>query len=293
MCVNETFVIKGNRTITCQYTGLSSKPPQCVLRACQEPPIVEHAHIEQHQNVSEVYPWHTQVTYVCDNKTFHMEVNSTITCLKNEDWSPALECVELVPDIIYKNKLKTLEIVLPTAFVALLVLTSSCLVILYKRKLKFKHVSLPDAFTLDNTSLTRMRMYDALICYQFDADGLLVMNTIKPEFEEKHDPPFKLCIHDRNFTPGCDIFDNIQVAIENSNSAILVMSQGFVDSMWCPQEFQYCHIEHMKDPAFKLFVIMMQPMESLQNLTECMKQYFVQETYLKKDDEKLFTKIAS
>ena len=85
----------------------------------------------------------------------------------------------------------------------------------------------------------------------------------------------------------------MQVAIENSNSAILVMSQGFVDSMWCQQEFQYCHIEHMKDPAFRLFVIIMEPMESLQNLTECMKQYFVQETYLKKDDENLFKRIAT
>ena len=78
-----------------------------------------------------------------------------------------------------------------------------------------------------------------------------VKNTIIPELEEKHDPPFKLCIHENDFEPGHGILDNMQVAIVNSNSAILVMSQGFVDSMWCQQEFQYCHIEHMKDPAFR------------------------------------------
>ena len=116
-CVNETFVMKGNRTITCQYTGLWSKPPQCVLRACPTPPIVEHAHIGEHQNVSEVYPWHTQITYVCDNKTFLMEGNSTITCLKNEHWSPA-------PESTNQDILKTLEIVLPTVFVAFLTFTS-------------------------------------------------------------------------------------------------------------------------------------------------------------------------
>ena len=48
-CVNDTFVMKGNSTITCQYTGTWSKPPQCVLRTCPAPPIVEHAHIEQHR----------------------------------------------------------------------------------------------------------------------------------------------------------------------------------------------------------------------------------------------------
>ena len=50
----------------------------------------------------------------------------------------------------------------------------------------------------------------------------------------------------------------------------------------------------MKDPAFKLFIIMMQPMDSLQNLTECMKQYFVQETYAEERWwEIIHTKIAS
>ena len=292
-CVNETFVMKGNHTITCQYTGTWSHPPQCVLRACPEPPIVEHAHIEEHQNVSEVYPWHTQITYVCDNKTFHMEGNSTITCLKNEHWSPAPECFEVTPDTNNQKILKTLEIVLPTVFIVLVTIISISLVILYKQKLKLKGNSLSDAFTLDNVDLTRMKKYDAFVCYQFDADDDFVKNIIIPELEEKHDPPFKLCIHENDFEPGYGILDNMQVAIENSNSAILVMSQGFVDSMWCQQEFQYCHIEHMKDPAFKLFIIVMRPVDSLKNLTECMKQYFVQETYLKKDDEKLFTKIAS
>ena len=122
---------------------------------------------------------------------------------------------------------------------------------------------------------------------------ILLRTTIIPELEQKHDPPFKLCVHENDFELGKKIFDNMQTAIENSNSAILVMSQGFLDSDWCPQEFEYCHIEHMKDPAFKLFIILMQPVDSLKNLTECMKQYFVQETYAKKDDEKLFIKIAS
>ena len=293
MCVNETFVMKGNNTITCMYTGTWPHPPQCVLRVCPAPPLVEHAHLEGHHNVNEVYPWHTQVTYVCDNKTFHMEGNSTVTCLRNEHWSHVPECVEFVPNRNNQTKLKTLEIVLPTIFVVLLTVISSSLVILYKRKLKLKHNIWPDKFTQDNSSLTRMKRYDAFICYQFDADDDFVKNTIILELEQNHDPPFKLCIHENDFEPGYGILDNMQTAIQNSNSAILVMSQGFVDSMWCQQEFQFCYIEHMKDPAFKLFVIMMQPMDSLNNLTECMKQYFVQETYLKKGDEKLFTKIGS
>ena len=44
---------------------------------------------------------------------------------------------------------------------------------------------------------------------------------------------FTLCIHSRNFIPGHDIKENIEEAIEGSNSVIVIMSQGPVDSMWC------------------------------------------------------------
>ena len=250
---------------------------------------MEHAHY----NVSEVYPWHTQVTYICDNETYHMEGNNTVTCLKNQHWSLVPDCVEFIPNTVNEGIAQLLEIVLPTVVLVLLVISSSCLVFWYKRKLKLKRITLAETFMLDDTSLTRMKKYDAFICYQFDADDEFVKNTIIPELEQNHDPPFKLCIFDDAFLPGSSILDNIQVAIENSNSAILVLSQGFVDSNWCQQEFQLCYMEHMKDPAFKLFVIMMQSKDSLQNLTEFMKEYLTREIYLKKDDQKLFSKIAS
>ena len=79
------------------------------------------------------------------------------------------------------------------------------------------------------------------------------------ELEEKYNPQFKLCMHDRDFTPGKQILENIQEARENSNSAIIVMSQHFVESDWCIGEFTQCYTENMKDPAFRSFVIMTQP----------------------------------
>ena len=77
--------------------------------------------------------------------------------------------------------------------------------------------------------LSRKRTFDATIFYHFDTDDYFVLNQLLPELEEERD--FKLCIHSRNFTPGRDIKDNIEEAIENSKSVIIIMSQGFVDSM--------------------------------------------------------------
>ena len=48
----------------------------------------------------------------------------------------------------------------------------------------------------------------------------------------------------------------------------------------------------MKDAAFQLFIIIMQPIHTLQNSTESMKTFFAQRTYLERDDPNLIKKIA-
>ena len=71
------------------------------------------------------------------------------------------------------------------------------------------------------------------------------------------------------------------------------MSQEYVDSLWCKEEFEQCYMEHMKDPAFKLFVILMQPAEQLHGTSEYMKSFFESKTYLERDDPKLYEKIGN
>ena len=107
------------------------------------------------------------------------------------------------------------------------------------------------------------------------------------------DPPFKLCIHTRDFNPDSHITDNVQNAIKNSNSAIIVMSQAFVNSGWCQYEFKSCFIENMKDPTFKLCIIMMQRVYDLINTTEVMKDYFRTKTCLESGDPLLFLRVSS
>ena len=49
--------------------------------------------------------------------------------------------------------------------------------------------------------------------------------------------------------------------------------------MWCKEEFTHCYIENMKDAAFNLFVIMMQPADTLVNISPYMKTFFANKTY--------------
>ena len=48
----------------------------------------------------------------------------------------------------------------------------------------------------------------------------------------------------------------------------------------------------MKDLNFQLFVIVMQPVHTLQNSTESMNTFYSQRTYLERDDPNLIKKVA-
>ena len=138
--------------------------------------------------------------------------------------------------------------------------------------------------------MKRNREFDAFVIYCFDSDHDFVIDTLIPQLEEA--TTLKLKIHSRDFKLGCKVEDNIKDAIMTSNNAIVLVSAGFIKSRWCMKEFTHCYIEHTEDPAFKLFVIMMQPMRELPQLPLNMKELVTEQTYVERRDPELFTKLA-
>ena len=121
-------------------------------------------------------------------------------------------------------------------------------------------------------------------------------DTVLPTLEENHSPPFRLCNPMRDFEPGLTIMDNIQSAIRNSNSAIIIMSQHYVNSPWCTAELEECCTENMKDPGFKLFIIMMQARDALVNINQYesyVQRFLSSDKVLDRYDPDLFKKISS
>ena len=244
-----------NGTIPCIYKPVTCKPPPNIMNA-----VISGR--------NETYEALSAVNYSCESNKFRMEGNNTVTCQYSGEWSELPQCV--------KNSVTPLVIVLPVLIFPLL--TLGMILIRY--------------LCLGKRQLYRNKKFDAFVCYNFDTDHKYVTDIILPELEEKHDPPCKLCFDSQDFKPGVHIKENIKEAVTNSNSAIVVLSQGFVDSIWCREEFSDCYIENMKDSAFRLFVIMMQPVENLENVSEYMNSFFEKKTYLLKDDPQLFPKIG-
>ncbi|XP_077988112.1 uncharacterized protein LOC144442607 [Glandiceps talaboti] len=74
--------------------------------------------------------------------------------------------------------------------------------------------------------------YDAFVCYN-ENDRDWIMQQLVPHLENIDPPNFKLCLHERDFMPGIDIFDNILESIETSHKTMLILSPGFAQSEWC------------------------------------------------------------
>ena len=268
--------------VRCDYLPSKDGPIPCFYKpvTCDSPPNITSDIILNGQNENSSDAVHSEVQYSCVNESYRIEGENISTCMYSGQWSKPPRCVPMSYKSVEKQNGDPLKIVLPLLIIPLAIFIIVHLV----RKCRGEK---------NEKSLTRIRQFDAFVCYDYrDNDRIFAEETLRIELEENRDPHFKLCIHRRDFQAACDIMWNIRNAITNSNSAIIVMSQNYIDSLWCKEEFEQCYMENMKDPAFKLFVIMLQPENEVVNTSEYMESFFRRKTYLEIDDPKLFKKIA-
>ena len=261
---------------------------------CDSPPDVTDSTVVVNSTQKDVYQLHDVVQYACVNDTFKMIGNASITCRYSGQWSQSPpKCLS-----VNNSGMKYVHFALQVIFVLLLVIFIF-IGFKYKRKsspeLKEEMIQLDtllaqltdsdesllpskrqqgSTLSLDSLpSLKRNREFDAFVLYHFDSDDDFVVNSLIPELEEVKN--LRMNIHSRDFQPGCKIDENIEEAIKSSNNAVILMSAGFTTSRWCADEFTHCYIEHVEDPAFKLFVIMMEPLERLTHVTPNMRLFLL------------------
>ena len=175
-----------------------------------------------------IYQLHDVVQYACINEAFQMRGSNSIECLYNGEWShPIPRCTVQTNSYVH-----SLHIIIPIRIIPVVALLLRIFII----KMKSKR----------NHALSRAREFDACVCYKFDTDNDYVVKVILKSLEGICDPPLKLCVHERDFVPGLYIKDNIKGGITKSNSAIIGMSQAFIDSEWCQEEFTHYFMESIK-----------------------------------------------
>ncbi|XP_074194520.1 toll-like receptor 2 isoform X1 [Rhinolophus sinicus] len=101
--------------------------------------------------------------------------------------------------------------------------------------------------------------YDAFVSYS-EQDSHWVENLMVQELEH-FNPPFKLCLHKRDFIPGKWIIDNIIDSIEKSHKTIFVLSENFVKSEWCKYELDFSHFRLFDENDDAAILILLEPIE--------------------------------
>nr|XP_056711688.1 toll-like receptor 2 [Euleptes europaea] len=99
--------------------------------------------------------------------------------------------------------------------------------------------------------------YDAFVSYS-EHDSEWVENVMVQELEQAN-PPFKLCLHKRDFMPGKWIVDNIIDSIEKSYKTLFVLSEHFVQSEWCKYELDFSHFRLFDENNDAAILILLEP----------------------------------
>ncbi|XP_061440513.1 toll-like receptor 2 [Rhineura floridana] len=99
--------------------------------------------------------------------------------------------------------------------------------------------------------------YDAFVSYS-EQDSEWVENVMVQELEQAS-PPFKLCLHKRDFMPGKWIVDNIIDSIEKSSKTLFVLSEHFVQSEWCKYELDFSHFRLFDENNDAAILILLEP----------------------------------
>ena len=268
LVANCSYLPPANGSLPCFYKPVT----------CPAPPNVQNGFRVNYSDTNTSYPLDSVQEYVCQDE-YKIRGDSTVTCLYSGQWTEVPVCVNKRTSSMSPISVVLPILILPLVLSIAILLRFTCSgqqVIQYQNIAEQRH-------------LRRAKEFDAYVCYASDNDCDFAEYTIR----EALDPPFHLCTHRRHFKPSYTIVWNILNAVKNSNSAIIVMSQDFVDSDWCRLEFEVCFMENKKtDPAFRLFVIMMQPEKTLENISEYMEIFFKHNSYLEVEDPDKFHKIA-
>ncbi len=283
--VGEAFV----NSIHCHYFQYKAQSKLCYYEEvfCNEPDFLANGHYNTVKGNSSFLAGAT-IEHVC-SEGYELDGPKNSTCLVSGEWSSKSHCTKIPAqtdaDLSLENVL--LFIGLPLMVVLISVLTIIPIILWRKRRSKENS---------QNNHKKRNKDNDAFVSYYSEDSSLeqtFVRKILSTRLEQEHESPFKLVIHERDFRAGTNIVTNIINAIHKSNSAIILLSQNYVNSRWCRDEFEWCVEESKKDPAFQLYVILMEPDRELTGLSDYMEKYLKTVTYLKRTDPGLLEKIIA
>jgi len=129
------------------------------------------------------------------------------------------------------------------------------------------------------------RIYDAFVSYAHQDEDFVVEQLV-PQLETPRDgfPPFRLCLHYRDWLAGEWIPEQIDRSVATSKRTIVILSQHFLDSLWGQLEFRTAYQQVLKDKCMRLIIIIKDDLPPKEKLDKELASYLSMNTYLKWGD---------
>jgi toll-like receptor 13 len=122
----------------------------------------------------------------------------------------------------------------------------------------------------DGARLRRLRQnnfaFDVFVSYAGE-DTDWVHRHLMPQLEGRLG--LRLCVHERDFTLGRNVLDNVAECVDSSKKMLMVFSKDFVRSEWCQFELTYC-LRHVMDYDDALIIVCVDDVTSTEMTTSMM-----------------------
>ncbi|XP_059472244.1 protein toll [Neocloeon triangulifer] len=130
------------------------------------------------------------------------------------------------------------------------------------------------------------KKYDGFISYSHK-DENFVAHTLVPGLE----PPFKLCIHARDWNAGDWIPEQIARSVEESRRTLIILSPNYLESVWGRMEFRAAHQQAMSEGRARVLLVLLQDVGPLDKLDPELRAYLSMNTYVKWGDPWFWDKL--
>ena len=223
--------------IDCSYY-INSSDISCTYEpvTCEPPPSISNGYLTSNINHNITFQAGSSVKYSCDNE-YKLNGNNTAVCQYSGSWKPTVDC---------RSILHIKIIIIGVTGGIFVLATVVIFIFVYKRKKELKRRA---NYFENQPEQKRNREFDAFISYTYKASIGFVKDFVHPKLEVESNPPFRLFFHTRNFHAATLIYQNILDG-KKSNSAIVIMSQEYIDSSWCREEFQVSRKERYYPISF-------------------------------------------
>lgn len=172
------------------------------------------------------------------------------------------------------------------------IMVFSCLIFMYRQEMRvWFHSKFGVRLFYRTTDIElddRDKLFDAFVSYSAK-DEAFVAEELAPMLENG-DPPYKLCLHYREFPVGGFLADTIVQAVESSRRTIMVLSENFIKSEWCRFEFKSAHHQVLRDRRKRLIVIVLGEVPQ-KDLDPDIRLYLKTNTYLQWGDKLFWEKL--